>query len=73
MKKENQIQQIMSFKKEPEIYFLRIPFGAKAISISESHLWTLIREGIIPSYKISNKITLVKSSELIEYVESFKV
>ena len=36
-------------------------------------MWTLVREGIIPSYKISEKITVVKASELFEHIESFKV
>ena len=55
------------------VCFYRIPAGAKAISISKSQMWSLIRQGIIPIYKISEKITLVKASELFEYVESFKV
>lgn len=73
MTNENQIQQITDFKKVPEIKFYRIPVAAKVISISKSQMWTLIREGIIPVYKISDKITLIKAVELFEYVENSKV
>jgi len=73
MKNEKQTQLMMDFKKVPEVKFYRISDAANAISVSKSQIWTLIREGIIPVYKISEKITLVKVSELIEYVESFKV
>lgn len=66
-----------TFKKEltidNSIVFYRIPEAAKAVSISKSQMWTLIREGVISAYKISEKITLVKASELFEYIEKFKV
>ncbi len=55
------------------VFFYRVPEAAKVISISKSQMWTLIREQIIPTYKVSDKITLIKASELLNYVESFKV
>lgn len=73
MTNENQIQQITDFKKVPEIKFYRISVAAKVISISKSQMWTLIRDGIISAYKISDKITLIKAVELLEYVENSKV
>lgn len=70
MQSENKENKL---KIDSTVYFFRIPLAAKAVSISKSQMWTLIREGVIPSYKMSEKITLVKASELFEYVESFKV
>ncbi|MBU0926024.1 helix-turn-helix domain-containing protein [bacterium] len=70
MQNEKQEKRLMI---DLSIFFYRVPEAAKAVSISKSQMWTLIREGVIPSYKMSEKITLVKSSELFQYVESFKV
>jgi excisionase family DNA binding protein len=70
MQNEKQEKKLMV---DLSILFYRIPEAAKAVSISKSQMWSLIREGAIPSYKMSEKITLVKSSELFQYVESFKV
>jgi len=72
MNNESQVQQTISLGKSSEIKFYRVPEAANVISISKSHMWTLIREGIIPVYKISDKVTLIKAHELFEYVESFK-
>lgn len=72
MKNENQNQQIINLRESSEIKFYRVVEAANLISISVSHMWTLIREEIIPVYKISEKITLVKAQELLDYVESFK-
>lgn len=60
-------------KVDSSILYYRIPEGAKAISISKTHLWQLIKMGEIPIYRISKKITLVKASELFDYIERFKV
>lgn len=56
---------------DTQIFFYRVPVAAKAISVSKGKVWSLIRENIIPSYKMGS-ITLVKASELFQYVERFK-
>jgi hypothetical protein len=49
--------------------FVRVAVASKIFSLSQSHLWSLISKGILKAYKPSPKVTLLKVSELIEYVE----
>ena len=51
--------------------FVRVAEASKVFSLSQSHLWSLISKNILKAYKPSPKVTLLKVSELIEYVEQF--
>jgi excisionase family DNA binding protein len=44
--------------------------AAKYLSVSESCIWQLLKKGDLTSYKLSPKVTVLKKSELDEYVQS---
>jgi len=60
-------------KREEKRFFCRINKIPAEFGMSRSHVLTLIREGILPSYLPSPKIRLVKISDLFEYIENSKV
>lgn len=41
--------------------------------ISRTHFWSLISSGKIKAYKPSAKVTLVKVSDLINYIENSNI
>lgn len=53
-----------------EIFWLRPKDAAKYLSVSESCIWQLLKRGDLTSYKLSPKVTVLKKSELDEYVQS---
>ncbi|WP_366887821.1 helix-turn-helix domain-containing protein [Sulfuricurvum sp.] len=44
--------------------------AARYLSVSESCIWQLLKRGDLTSYKLSPKVTVLKKSELDEYVQS---
>jgi len=50
--------------------YLRIKDCAKLLSCSQSCIWRLLKNGDLTSYKLSPKVTVIKRSELNEYVQS---
>lgn len=50
--------------------YLRPKDAARYISSSESFVWQALKRGDLISYKLSPKVTVLKKSELDEYVQS---
>jgi excisionase family DNA binding protein len=43
--------------------------AAKYLGVSESCIWQLLKRGDLTRYKLSPKVTVLKKSELDEYVQ----
>lgn len=43
--------------------------AAKYLALSESGLWQLLKKGVLVSYKLSPKVTVLKKTELDEYIQ----
>lgn len=52
-----------------EKLFVRIAEASKIFSLSQSHLWSLLASGQLKAFKPSPKVTLLKITDLIAYVE----
>ncbi|WP_026804096.1 helix-turn-helix transcriptional regulator [Aliarcobacter lanthieri] len=52
--------------------FIRVNEASYLFGLSVSHLWSLIRNGTLKSFKPSEKITLIRVSDLISYIECIK-
>lgn len=50
--------------------YMRVRDCAKFLSCSESCIWQLLKRGDLTSYKLSPKVTVLKKSEVDEYVQS---
>lgn len=50
--------------------YVRVRDCAKLLSCSESCVWQLLKRGDLISYKLSPKVTVLKKSEVVEYVQS---
>lgn len=64
---KNELKEINSLKQEK--IFIRVAEASKIFSLSESHIWGLISKKILKAYKPSPKVTLIKKSQIIEYIE----
>lgn len=56
-------------EKRTEKFFIRVAEASKIFSLSKSHLWSLISKGELNAFKPSPKVTLLKVTDLIMYVE----
>lgn len=52
-----------------EKLFVRVAEASKIFSLSQSHLWSLLASGQLKAFKPSPKVTLLKITDLIAYVE----
>ncbi|MEV9499958.1 helix-turn-helix transcriptional regulator [Aliarcobacter butzleri] len=64
---KGEFKKINSLRKEK--IFIRVAEASKIFSISKSHLWCLVSKNVLKAYKPSPKITLLKTSEIIDYLE----
>ena len=56
-------------KREKEMTnLLRVDGAAHYLAISKSQVWKLTASGILKSYKLSERVTVWKISELDEYI-----
>jgi excisionase family DNA binding protein len=53
-----------------DAFWLRPKSAAKYLSVSESCIWQLLKKKILTSYKLSPKVTVLKRSDLDEYIQS---
>lgn len=53
-----------------DTFWLRPKEAARHLSVSESCIWQLLKKKVLTSYKLSPKVTVLKKSELDEYVQS---
>lgn len=63
------IQRSQELKEPFSECLLRPRAASKYLSMSESGLWQLLKKGVLVSYKLSPKVTVLKKSELDEYVQ----
>ncbi|MGA1940271.1 helix-turn-helix transcriptional regulator [Arcobacter sp. YIC-310] len=52
--------------------YLRPNEASEITGISKSHIWSLIKKGILPSFAPSPKVRLIKSKDLVFYIEKSK-
>ncbi len=64
---KDEFKEIDFLRKEK--IFIRVAEASKIFSISKSHLWCLVSKNVLKAYKPSPKITLLKTSEIIDYLE----
>ena len=50
--------------------YLRVKEAAELIGVGKSTIWLYAKRGEITSYKLSEKVTVFKQSELLAWVES---
>lgn len=53
-----------------ECQYFRPKQGAKYLGMSLSGYWALIKEGVIPTIKLSPRVTVTPKKALDEFVES---
>jgi predicted DNA-binding transcriptional regulator AlpA len=70
---DNSAQIIQKSPESKELAFteclLRPRAASRYLSMSESGLWQLLKRGDLISYKLSPKVTVLRKSELDEYVQ----
>ncbi|MGJ0290563.1 helix-turn-helix domain-containing protein [Aliarcobacter cryaerophilus] len=64
---KDEFKEIDFLKKER--IFLRVAEASKMFSISKAHFWALVSKNVLKAYRPSPKITLLKTSEIIDYLE----
>lgn len=64
---KEELKKIDSLKEER--IFVRVSVAAQMFCLSKSHLWSLLASGQLKAFKPSSKITLLKVTDLIMYVE----
>ncbi len=52
---------------------MRVQATADHIGCSKSHVWALVKQGKIKSYKISQRITIFKRNEVDAFLENVGV
>lgn len=63
-------QIIQKLPEDIDTIWVRPKEAARHLSVSESCIWQLLKRGELTSYKLSPKVTVLKKSELNEYVQS---
>lgn len=69
---DNSAHIIQKSPESKELYsdsLLRPRAASRYLSMSESGLYQLLKKGVLVSYKLSPKVTVLKKSELDEYVQ----
>lgn len=64
---KDEFKEIDFLKKEK--MYIRVQAASKYFSISKSHLWALVSKNVLKAYRPSPKITLLKTSEIVDYLE----
>ena len=52
-----------------EKLYIRVDVASRAFGLSKSHIWGLLASGQLKAFKPSPKITLLKVSDIISYIE----
>lgn len=61
LKRNNSITQ--------EKIFVRVAEASRVFGLSKSHIWGLLASGQLKAWKPSSKITLLKVTDIIMYIE----
>lgn len=64
---KEELKRINSLKQEK--LFVRVAEASKIFSLSQSHIWSLLASGQLKAWKPSSKITLLKVTDIITYIE----
>ena len=64
---KDEFKELDSLKKEK--IFIRVAEASILVGLSKSHIWNLVSKNVLKAYKPSPKVTLLKKSQLIEYIE----
>lgn len=64
---KDEFKEIDFLKKER--IFLRVAEAAEIFSLSKSYIWSLLASGQLKFYKISPKITLIKMTDMFDFIK----
>ena len=64
---KEELKRINSLKQEK--IFVRVAEASKIFSLSQSHIWGLLASKQLKAFKPSPKVTLLKVTDIIMYIE----
>jgi len=59
-------------KKEDMPTFVSISVAAKTLNVSKTHVRTLVKKGIMPSYQFGKAACRIRHEDLFSYIEKSK-
>ncbi|QNK85602.1 helix-turn-helix domain-containing protein [Aliarcobacter cryaerophilus] len=64
---KDELKNINSLKQDK--IFARVSEAAEIFSLSKSYIWSLLASGQLKFYKISPKITLIKITDMFDFIK----